>query len=145
MTKKKATAYSTRNESEDFSHWFLKYQYSWWGDRSRGVFKVLQLKMDLSNLCQIWKGGRLRSLPCIALRILTAQNFTHDKRVRACAHTQNSGFFLCGLVCERSKLSLSRNRVWWPINFFWYFRCSHQILSVKWKQINTYVWKINYR
>ncbi len=100
------------------------------------VFKNCAEPKGIHKMCQY-----LRSLSCIALRILTAQNFTRNKRVWVRAHKQNGSFFQCGLVRERSKLSLSRKRVWWPINFFLYFGCSDQILSVKWKQINFYVWK----
>ena len=54
------------------------------------------------------------------------------------AHEQNGGFLLCNLVRERNKSSISRKRARGPINFF---TCSDQTLSIKWIQINFYVWK----
>ena len=72
----------------------------------------------------------------ISLKVIPLFCIAHPYRARfltplACAHKQNGGFFLCDLVRERNNSSISRKRVWGPINFFTYFGCNDQTLSIK--------------
>ena len=69
----------------------------------------------------LWFGGLLG----IALRILTAQNFTRN----AHAHKQNGGgFFLCGLARERERnRCFLANEYGYLAVFFSYFERSDQI------------------
>ena len=88
----------------------------------------------LSSINRLVITGSVIVLP--ALKVFPLFCIAHPYCARflvplARAHKQNGGFFLCNLVRERNKSSISHKRVWGPINFFTYFGCNDQTLSTK--------------
>ncbi len=108
--------------------------------QSANFYPVLeQLTCDLNVtmedvVCK--KNAVLRWFPSIALRILTAQNFTRNK----CARVNKMAAWL---AWERNHRFLV-NKFGDLSFFFSYFEGSDQILSIKWMQINFHSRIIHY-